>query len=254
MKIFLTSTMGCYYKDSLGNRYPQKFSNTNGLYDNLKNSIKKYDNFLFIASSELNDITDMYASYIFKSFELTLPFKNYNVLDNRNLNKAKQLIQSADLIFLCGGHVPTQNALFKKLKLKNLIINTDAVIIGTSAGSMNMADIVYAQPEKDGEYKDKNYKRYISGLNLVKFNIIPHYEELINDYLDGVSIKKICKEDSYNRPFIAYSDGAYILQNDNKQYMYGKAYVYKNGKRKKISNDGSITDITKLLINLYKDL
>ena len=40
--------------------------------------------------------------------------------------------------------------------------------MGISAGSMNSSDIVYAQPELDGEVIDHNYKKFFKGLNLTK--------------------------------------------------------------------------------------
>lgn len=34
------------------------------------------------------------------------------------------------------------------------------VILGISAGSMNSADVVYAQPEEEGEGIDPEYEKY----------------------------------------------------------------------------------------------
>ena len=45
---------------------------------------------------------------------------------------------------------------------------------------MNCAEIVYAQPEMSGEAVDPNYKRFLKGLNLTKYQIIPHYESIKN--------------------------------------------------------------------------
>ena len=55
---------------------------------------------------EINDYT---YNNIKKSFELTLPFENYNLLDGRTKKDTKMLIMNADLIYLGGGHLPTQN-------------------------------------------------------------------------------------------------------------------------------------------------
>ena len=252
MKIFLTSSTDYYYKDENGNRISQKFSNINGIYDNLKKYIKKFDNFLFVASSEDNIVTDNYANLTFDSFNLTMPFKNYKVLDNRNISDAEILVKNADLIYLCGGHVPTQHKLFEKLNLKELLKTSNAVILGQSAGSMNMSNVVYAQPELDGEYVNKNYIKYFNGLDLVKFNIIPHYENLLDVTVDGVTNKQICIMDSFIRPFIAYSDGAYVFQNDDKIFMCGKAYAFNSGKKKLISKENCVTDITNFINKLYK--
>ena len=38
---------------------------------------------------------------------------------------------------------------------------------------MNCAQIVYAQPELEGEAIDPKYERFLEGLNLTKFQILP---------------------------------------------------------------------------------
>ena len=53
--------------------------------------------------------------------------------------------------------------------------------------------------------------------------------------------------DSIIRPFIAYSDGAYIYDNGKTQLMYGKAYLFDNGLYQQISEDNAVTDITELV-------
>ena len=66
-----------------------------------------------------------------------------------------------DVIFLGGGHVPTQNAFFHRIGLREKIRNFDGIVIGISAGSMNSADVVYAQPELPGEAADESYQRFL---------------------------------------------------------------------------------------------
>ena len=85
-----------------------------------------------------------------------MPFKNYRVLGFRTVEKIDDLIENADFIFLCGGHLPTQNKFFN---LREKIKNTEALIVGASAGAMNMADVVYSIPELEQESNDPNFKR-----------------------------------------------------------------------------------------------
>ena len=59
------------------------------------------------------------------------------------------------------------------------------MIFGISAGSMNSAEEVYAQPELDGESLDPDYKRFITGLGLTKTKLIPHYQDIKDRFLDG---------------------------------------------------------------------
>ena len=245
--LFLTSSINTNVEDEFGNKTPIKFENKNHILDNFKKYIDKYDNFLYIASDP-NDYekTDLYTSIVFKSFDLTLPFKNYKVLDKRSIKNAKKLVRNADFIYLAGGHVPTQNKFFNDINLKDLLKeNKDAVICGVSAGSMNASSIVYSPPEEDGEAINKDYERYLKGLGLINISINPHYNDDEVVILDNLDVKKdILLPDSKKRLFFAYPDGTYILKANNKVMLYGLSYLFKDGKCFKFNDDGNIKDIT----------
>ncbi len=253
MNLILTSCLDLYTKNNFGERIAHNFGNENGILDTIQILTPKQENFVFVASDEYNyDATDVYANVTFDSFNLTFPFRNYIILDGRTKHKAKEIIESADLIFLCGGHVPTQNQFFQNINLKEIIKNSKALIIGQSAGSMNSANIVYAQPELEGESIDPNYKKYIKGLGLTDISILPHFEQEFDTVLDGKNVfKEISLPDSKTRPFIAYSDGAYIFDNGVSQKMCGKAYLFNNGTFQQISEDNAVTDITELARNIF---
>ena len=182
--VILTSCLDLYEKDENGNKIVHHFGNVNSILDCLKSHIKNYDNFLFVARGNDDESTEQYFNNTCKSFELTLPFKNYNILNYTTCKNAKELIEKADLIFLCGGHLPTQNKFFNEINLKELIKNTNALIVGGSAGSMNCADVVYCPPEVEGESVDPNFNRYMKGLGLTDINILPHYDEFKDYILD----------------------------------------------------------------------
>lgn len=241
MKCILTSYLDLYDKDEEGNRIAKNFGNQNHILDNIKKYVKKYDNFLFVASNENNnEETDIYANVTFESFNLTLPFKNYNILDSRNEDKIEELLENADLIFLCGGHVPTQNSFFNNINLREKIRNTEALIIGGSAGAMNMADIVYCPPEIEGEAMDPNFKKIYKGLGLTSINIFPHYDEIKDDLVDGIHVlNEIIIPDSYKYDIYALNNGSYILI-DDKNYLYGEAYLIKDGKIEMINEEDEV--------------
>lgn len=244
MKCILTSYLDLYDKDEIGNRIPKNFGNQNHILDNIKKYVKKYDNFLFVASDEYNnESTDLYANATFKSFDLTLPFKNYYILDSRTENRIDELLKSADLIFLCGGHLPTQNTFFNNIKLRDKIKKVHALIIGGSAGAMNLAENVYCIPELEGEALDPNFKKNLKGLALTNINVLPHYDEFINVILDGKRyIEDIVLPDTYERFVYGINNGSYILI-DDKNYLYGEAYILKNGIIEKINEDNQLTII-----------
>lgn len=230
--IILTSCLDLYEKDEQGNRTAHHFGNENGILDILKANTKKFDNFLFIASDETNyTATDMYANVTFDSFNLTLPFENYYILDGRTKHNAQKLITNADFIFLCGGHLPTQNKFFNDINLKKLLQNTNALIVGGSAGSMNCAEVVYCPPELEGESLDLNFKRFLPGLGFTKTNILPHYDFFVDFNLDGKRyIEDIIVHDSYKIDIICLVDGSYIIIKDNSETIVGESYLLKNGK------------------------
>ena len=244
MKCILTSYIDLYDKDEAGNRIAKNFGNDNKILDNIKKYINKYDNFLFVASNEFdNEATDVYANVTFESFNMTLPFENYYILDSRTEDIADELIQKADLIFLCGGHVPTQNKFFNNINLKEKIKSTNALIIGGSAGAMNMADTVYCPPELEGEAIDPKFNKVYKGLGLTNINVFPHYDELKDYPVDEIHvIKEIVIPDSFKYDIYAINNGSYILI-DDKNYLYGEAYLIKDGKIEKINENDKIKQI-----------
>lgn len=110
MNLILTSLLGFYYKDKEDKKIARNFGNTNGILDLMKKLTPKQSTFVFVASSESNyEATDTYAQLTFDSYRITYPFENYIILDGRTKDRTEEIIQNADLIFLCGGHVPSQN-------------------------------------------------------------------------------------------------------------------------------------------------
>lgn len=92
-------------------------------------------------------------------------FDEYHLIDS-NLQKeaAQRLIQEASVIFLCGGYPQYQMRLLKEYALVDLIEKSKALVMGTSAGGMNMSD----------EYFDEG--RIYRGLALDKFSFEAHFD------------------------------------------------------------------------------
>ncbi len=243
--LILTSCLDLYNKDENKNRIPHKIVNNNGIVDILKNKIKKFDNFLFVASVEDNpEATDKYASVTIDSFRLTLPFKNYNILDGRTAHIAKELVENADFIFLCGGHVPTQNQFFNNINLRKLIKNTNAVVLGGSAGTMNCAETVYCPPELEGESLDPKFNRHLPGLNLTELNILPHYDKRFNETLDGKAYwNEIVLPDSNQTKMLVLTDASFVVQENGTQTLYGEAYIFENGTITKVCENNQKINI-----------
>ena len=236
--LILTSCLDLYEYDNNGEKVVHNFGNFNKILDNIKAEVKKCDNFLFVARGIDDERTFSYYRNTCESFEMTLPFKNYDILNYETACNAKELIENADLIFLCGGHLPTQNKFFNDINLATHIQNTNALIIGGSAGSMNCASVVYCPPEVEGESEDKNFNRYLKGLSLTEINILPHYDEFIDYVLDGKSyINDIIMPYSNKTPVIALNNGSYILIKNNENIIFGESYAIYDNKIEKLCSD-----------------
>ena len=189
--------------------------------------------------------SDFYAALTKSGFENAgFSFEQFLSLDSRNENQAAELVRKSNLLILSGGHVPTQNRFFDKIRLRGLMKDYNGVVIGISAGSMNSADIVYAQPEEEGEAIDPAYQRFLSGLNLTKTSLIPHYQEIKDDILDGLRIfEDIAYPDSMGKAFYAIPDGSYLFINDCKEELRGEAYLIKDGLITQVSSHNDIISL-----------
>ncbi len=213
----------------------------NGFIDELRQRLPDPIRALDICSSpDAWEITDFYAGLTRGYFEdAGFPMERYLTLDSRNEDRAKSLIQSSNLVILDGGHVPTQNRFFQQIDLRQLLMGYTGVVIGISAGSMNAADLVYAQPEEVGETVDPAYQRFLTGLGLTKVNLLPHYDRVKDDILDGLRLfEDITYLDSRGRTFYAIPDGSYLFIKDGQEELRGEAYRIRDGRMEQISRDG----------------
>ena len=196
---------------------------------------------LFICSDPDGwETMDHYGGLLRKSFEdAGFGFQSFRTLDGRNEAQAAELVSGSDLLILAGGHVPTQNRFFQKIGLKALLAGHPGVVIGISAGSMNSAETVYAQPELDGEAVDPDYQRFLPGLGLTKTMLLPHYQEVKDDVLDGLRVfEDITYPDSMGKTFYAIPDGSWLLVESGREELRGEAYRIRDGGVTRIAAEG----------------
>ena len=134
-----------------------------------------------------------------------------------------------------------KNRFFEKIGLRTLLRGFDGVVMGISAGNMNAADVVYAQPEEPGEAVDPAYRRFLRGLNLTKTMILPHYQMIRDDVLDGLRVfEDIAYPDSMDRTFWAVPDGSFLLIKDGREELRGEAYRISGGTIARAAGEGDI--------------
>lgn len=240
MKLFLTSSPdGDLGSDNGGS--PFGFDNRNGFADRLRESLPHKVFFAFFAADPDNyACTDEGAEYFAGVLERSgFELEGYCTCDGRNPDMAGELLARANVIMLSGGHVPTQNAFFARIGLRELLREYDGVVIGVSAGTMNCAELVYAQPEEPGEATDPDYRRFIPGLGLTDINVLPHYQLIGGSILDGMRLfEDITAADSYGRCFYVLPDGSYIMAENKKSTLFGEAWTMSNGNFEKICEYG----------------
>lgn len=239
MICYLTSHIGGSYKVD-GRRVPTYLSEENGLLDSLKQRWKENAKVLIMSAApddfERNDSIRDVFKVAFPMSGLTLG--QMDSCDSRN-EEVLQNLSEYDVVILSGGHVPTQNAFFKRVQLKEKLAGFEGILIGISAGTMNSAETVYAQPELTGESVDKEYQRFLTGLGLTKIMVIPHYQDLKDSFLDGQRLfEDITYPDSVGKEFYALVDGSYILLEEGIETVYGEAYLIKDGSIRQICEKG----------------
>ena len=243
MKLFVTSSPYIEGADRA------LLSNANQFVDRIREVLPPYPNVLFVCSNpeDHGGVCQFAAETCAAFLEAGIPFGSYQVLDGSNAGRAYSLVCHSDLVILSGGHVPTQNAFFRKIRLRHLLHKFEGTVVGISAGSMNCANEVYVQPEEPGESIDSNYRRFAPGLGLTWVNICPHFQKVRNMILDGKRLfEDITFADSMGRCFFALPDNSYFYQDEEGLYLCGKAYRIKNGILELITMDEEVLNMDDL--------
>lgn len=233
--------MICFLTSQMNHPEVQALNPANGFLDELTRCFPRSCRGVYVCSDpDCPEITDFYAAVTKSYFEdAGLPFEDFRVLDGRNGESAAELIRDADLLILSGGHVPTQNRFFQAIGLREHLRDFYGVVIGISAGSMNGADVVYAQPEEEGEGIDPAYPRFLPGLGLTKTMLLPHYQRVKDDVLDGLRLfEDITYGDSRGHTFYAIPDGSYLFIDGDREELRGEAYRIRDGVLTRIADDG----------------
>ncbi len=246
MKLFLTSSpIGIYRSEEpLGYK---GFNPANGMTEALKDFWVSDARCLLISAFhdeyELNDRMRKDYEGIVKDTGLSLSCMD--ICDSRNGQEKAAALHEYDFVILGGGHVPTENAFFRRIGLAERFRGYKGIVMGISAGTMNCARIVYAQPELPGEAADPSFERFIPGLGLTEYNILPHFNAVRNDSIDGMRlIEDIAFADSMGHTFYALTDGSYLLQTEDRAEIRGETYKIRDGSIVQICAEGEVFPLT----------
>ena len=243
MTVFLTSSPTGPLDRS---RIVEGFDTKNRLVENLKERWPENARCLLISAAPAEfAMSDGMRNHMVQAMGISgLSVCACEVWDDRTVDFSPEILKSYDVVILGGGHVPTQNDFFRRIGLRDKMAQYGGLVIGISAGTMNSADVVYAQPELEGESIDPNYKRFIPGLGLTKINVLPHYQMIKDAVLDGQRVfEDISYADSMGREFYALVDGTYILCENGAETIWGEAYRIADGVLTQISAEDEILEI-----------
>lgn len=233
----LTSDFNNYEKAG-GVKVTRPMSNGNGIVDQLKNFLKGNTKAVFI-SSDIDSTpgsVEGYARIFFDSMKMVgITFDEYCILDGTKVDKAGEYIKNADLVFLCGGDPYKQHLLFEKIDLKLLLSSFSGIVMGQSAGAINMAVHCFNSPEESEE----SGPVFFDGLGLTNINIEPHFVYDTSKFDENqIYQREVIIKESFNRPIYGQCNGSHVfIDEDNTATIYGETYLVTNGNIEKICDN-----------------
>lgn len=240
MKLFITSSP---FEEGADR---PRFWEKNGFAQRLREALPEFPIVTFVASDQSrHDLTCRFGADVFCALTDAGIFpERYQVLDATTMDQAAELVSFSDLLVFSGGHVPTQAAFFEEMGLRELLWDYEGAILGISAGSMNMAGIVYAHPEEPGEAVDPEYPRFFPGLDLTQVQILPHYPQWADKTLDGLALlDDIALPDSHGNCFFILPDGSYFYQDEETLLLCGESLLARDGQLTDLTRDGEVLDM-----------
>ncbi|HCO28778.1 MAG TPA: hypothetical protein DIT54_05030 [Lachnospiraceae bacterium] len=204
--------------------FPNGFNNE--IAQLMKKFIKRRTKFAFIASEfeKNHEKTDQYFEEVLGLFQnIGIDFEKSYVVDGRMEKEvAKDIVRSADVVWLAGGDTPTEYQYLLKYELIDILREHSGVIIGMSAGSINLTKMAICTLAC-GHDKQEMYE----GIGCVGFSVEPHF-----------NVNKVSKELlELSKQYIIYGlcDESLILCEGKTIIFLGEVYQIIDGTVKQIS-------------------
>ncbi len=159
----ITYIFSAFDKDIRFNAVANYFKNDMGGYKNIVFVLANFENM-----EKVNDYANIDVTW-FK--EIGINLTGITVL-NEKMPKEKMInsIKNADIIFLMGGDTLKQNKFLMKNDLKPIIKKFKKVVIGISAGAINLSNIsLCSKDEEEGVEKTITYE----GIGRINYTIEP---------------------------------------------------------------------------------
>ncbi|MCH5354092.1 MAG: Type 1 glutamine amidotransferase-like domain-containing protein [Acutalibacter sp.] len=186
--------------------------------ERLKEELTVRDSLVFISAwpsdfeSNDSDSAGMHGMFA----ECGLSFSRYCVIDGRTEpSDAKGLIQGASCIFLMGGHAVQQFQMMCEKGIVDEIRGSSAVILGVSAGSINMAKRAIDIWESLTPY---------DGLGLADITVKAHFD------FENEELVQTLRQVSMELPVCAMEDESAIFVKDRRITCTGRIHWIDKGK------------------------
>jgi len=182
----------------------------------LRENLPKRDLIVFISADPENyaqnddDRDGMHEMFA----ERGLEFAERHVIDRRtDAAEAVKLVREADCIWLMDGESTRQLQLIRDLGLDTELHKSKAVILGVSAGSMNLGRLVaYVWDDP----------KFYEALGFTDITIKAHYE-------DGEWFAPLLKEMSMTHPIVAMEDMSAIFVKGDDVWKVGEMHLFDKG-------------------------
>lgn len=190
----------------------------------LRENLPKRDSIVFISADPENyaqnddDRDGMHEMFA----ELGMAFAEKHVIDRRtDAAEAVRLVREADCIWLMGGDSALQFQLIRDLGLDTELLKSKAMILGVSAGSMNLGrTVAYIWDEP----------HFYEALGLTNITIKSHYAE--GDWF----IPRLL-EMSKTHPIVAMEDMSAIFVKGDVVWSVGKMHLVDKGEIMPITDE-----------------
>lgn len=190
----------------------------------LNKCMAQRNSFAFVASEFESDYkkNDRYFNHWLSMFEdIGIFFENAFCIDGRMTSKqAQNVINTSDVIWLSGGDTPKQFEYLKKYGIDKTIKDYNGVIIGMSAGSINLGKTSICSLTS-GRYVQEVYE----GLGCVDISIEPHFSTDRSEEILELSKKY---------KIYGITDESAIVISENKMEFFGDVYLICDNQIKKL--------------------
>lgn len=233
MTVILASILATHYYDDAGEKHPIPLADDNGILTEINKHVKKHHRVVYVAN-EPSDFAhnDASAPPVFDGLKMSkLDFSETILLDDRNAADAESIILGADLVILGGGKILCQREFFDKIGLRKILDKFNGLVIGVSAGAMNLCNTVANFPE---ENSDLGQPLWVDGLGYFDGIVIPHFDGETNSYqlpCDEIDVvNDYVLPLSKGKTFIGIPNFSFIVVDGNSVKMHGTTYRISDGK------------------------